>query len=66
MPTPYSSAISQPLEILAGMLRRVRLAPDLPAVELVELAGGHFDAYEAEFAASSQAAVSWFGRFLMN
>ena len=48
------------------MLRRVRLAPDLPAVELVELAGGHFDAYEAEFAASSQAAVSWFGRFLMN
>jgi uncharacterized protein len=54
-----------PLDRLTPPGAAVRLAPALPAVEIVELAGGRFDAYEAEFAASSQAAVSWFRRFLM-
>ena len=54
-----------PLDRLTPPGPALRLAPDLPAVEIVELTGGHFDAYEAEFAASSQAAVSWFRRFLM-
>lgn len=44
----------------------VQLAAGLSAVGIVELSGSHFDAYEAEFAASSQAAVAWFRRFLMN
>jgi uncharacterized protein len=42
----------------------LRLAESLPVVEVVEVGGSHFDAYEAEFVASSQAAVSWFRRFL--
>ena len=44
----------------------VQLAATLPRVEVAEIGGRHFDAYEAEFAASSQAAVGWFRRFLMN
>jgi uncharacterized protein len=44
----------------------VQLAAMLPAVEIAEIGGSHFDAYEAEFAASSQAAIAWFRRFLMN
>lgn len=35
-----------------------------PNVEVVEIEGGHFDAYEAGFAASSGAAVTWFRRHL--
>lgn len=33
-------------------------------VELIEVPGGHFDVYEAGFAAASAAAVDWFGRHL--
>ncbi len=53
-----------PLDRLTPPGPAVRLAAALPAVEIVELRGHHFDAYEAEFEASSQAAVSWFRRFL--
>jgi hypothetical protein len=42
------------------------VAASLPSVEIVELSGSHFDAYEAEFAASSQAAIAWFRRFLLS
>jgi uncharacterized protein len=55
-----------PLDRLTPPGPAVRLAATLPAVEITELSGSHFDAYEAEFAASSQAAVAWFRRFLMN
>jgi pimeloyl-ACP methyl ester carboxylesterase len=36
----------------------VEVAATLQAVEIVELSGSHFDAYTAEFAASSQAAIA--------
>ena len=53
-----------PLDRLTPPGPAMRLAARLPAVEIVELRGSHFDAYEAEFAASSQAAITWFRRFL--
>jgi uncharacterized protein len=43
----------------------VRAAASVPRVSVVEIPGGHFDAYEAEFAASSGAALAWFRRFLL-
>jgi fermentation-respiration switch protein FrsA (DUF1100 family) len=55
-----------PLDKLTPPGPALALATELPLVEIAELGGGHFDAYEAEFAASSQAAVAWFRRFLMN
>lgn len=53
-----------PLDRLTPPGSAVQLAASLPAVEIVELGGSHFDAYEAEFMASSQAAIAWFRRFL--
>jgi uncharacterized protein len=44
----------------------VRVAASVPRVSVVEIRGGHFDAYEAEFAASSGAALAWFRRFLLD
>ena len=38
----------------------VAIAPGMPAVEVVEIPGGHFDAYEAGFQASCGPAVDWF------
>jgi fermentation-respiration switch protein FrsA (DUF1100 family) len=54
-----------PLDRLTPPGPAVRLAAALPTVNIVELGGSHFDAYEAEFAASSEAAITWFRRFLM-
>lgn len=39
-------------------------APGLDLVDVVEIPGGHFDAYQASFAASSEAALAWFRRHL--
>jgi dienelactone hydrolase len=44
----------------------VRAAAAVPRVTVVEIPGGHFDAYEAEFAATSGAALAWFRRFLVD
>jgi dienelactone hydrolase len=44
----------------------VRVAASVPRVSVVEIPGGHFDAYEAQFAASSGAALAWFRRFLLD
>jgi uncharacterized protein len=44
----------------------VALAPSIPAVEVVEIPGGHFDGYEAGFAASSGPAIEWFRRHLLD
>jgi dienelactone hydrolase len=44
----------------------VRAAASVPRVSVVAIPGGHFDAYEAEFAASSGAALGWFRRFLLD
>jgi dienelactone hydrolase len=41
-----------------------RIAAAAPNVEVVEIPGNHFSAYEAEFAASSQPAIDWFDRHL--
>jgi fermentation-respiration switch protein FrsA (DUF1100 family) len=40
------------------------VAATTPNVEIVEIPGGHFDAYEQGFAASSGAAIDWFRRHL--
>jgi fermentation-respiration switch protein FrsA (DUF1100 family) len=57
--------VTAPHDRLTPPAPAVRVAATLPTVEIVELGGSHFDAYEAEFAASSQAAIAWFRRFLM-
>ena len=38
--------------------------PTPPMVEIVTIPGGHFDAYEAGFEASSGAAIGFFRRHL--
>jgi hypothetical protein len=55
-----------PLDRLTPPGPAVRVAATLTAAEIGELRGSHFDACEAEFVASSQAAIAWFGRFLMS
>jgi dienelactone hydrolase len=42
----------------------VAAAAPVPGIEIVEIAGGHFDAYEAGFAASSEPAIAWYRRHL--
>jgi dienelactone hydrolase len=42
----------------------MRIAQGAPNVEVVEIPGNHFDAYEAGFQASSQPALDWFRRHL--
>jgi hypothetical protein len=44
----------------AGM----KVASAIPMIDVVQIAGGHFDAYEAGFAESSQYAIDWFARHL--
>jgi len=40
------------------------VAASVPNVRVVEIPGGHFDAYEAGFAASSEPAIDWYRRHL--
>lgn len=42
----------------------IATAARVPNVEVVKIPGGHFDAYESGFAASSEAAIAWFQRHL--
>ncbi|MEI9925213.1 MAG: hypothetical protein WDN50_18475 [Bradyrhizobium sp.] len=44
----------------AGM----KVASTIPMIDVVQIAGGHFDAYESGFAESSQQAIDWFARHL--
>jgi dienelactone hydrolase len=44
----------------AGM----KVASTIPMIDFVQIAGGHFDAYEAGFAESSRHAIDWFARHL--
>lgn len=44
----------------------VRAAASVSYVQVTEIPGGHFDAYEAEFDASSGAALGWFRRHLLD
>ncbi len=53
-----------PADRLTPPAAAIEMAATLPAVEVVEIPGGHFDAYEASFPASSEPAVAWFRRFL--
>jgi uncharacterized protein len=56
--------IMAPENRLTPPAEAIRVAATLPMVEIAEIPGGHFDAYEASFAASSTRAVAWFQRFL--
>ena len=42
----------------------IATARAIPNIDVVEIAGGHFDAYEAGFSASSAAALEWFRQHL--
>lgn len=42
------------------------VAAGVANVDIVEIPGGHFDAYESGFDASSTAAIEWFDRYLAN
>jgi len=42
----------------------IAMAASVPNVHVVEIPGGHFDAYEAGFASSSEPAIDWYRRHL--
>lgn len=56
--------IVAPADALTPPAAGIAAAAAIDNVEVAEIEGGHFDAYEAGFAASSEAAVDWFGRYL--
>ena len=58
--------IVAPADRLTPPGEAVRVAATLPHVEVADIPGGHFDAYEAQFAASAGAALGWFQRFLLD
>ena len=58
--------IVAPADRLTPPGEAVRVAATVPHVAVTEIPGGHFDAYEAQFAASSGAALDWFRRFLLD
>ncbi len=42
----------------------IAVAASVPAIQVVEIPGGHFDAYEAGFEASVGPAIDWYRRYL--
>ena len=58
--------IVAPADRLTPPGEAVRVAATVPHVEVADIPGGHFDAYEAQFTASSGAALGWFRRFLLD
>jgi len=42
----------------------IAVAASVPAIRVVEMPGGHFDAYEAGFEASVRPAIDWYRRYL--
>jgi len=56
--------IVAPDDTLTPPAPAMALAPSIDLVEVVEIAGGHFDAYEGGFQASSAPAIDWFRRHL--
>jgi dienelactone hydrolase len=68
-PIEFLASARTPLRILvapddkltppqAGM----KVASTIPMIDVVQIAGGHFDAYESGFAESSRHALDWFAR----
>jgi len=53
-----------PADTLTPPQPAMELADAIPNVSVVEIPGGHFDAYESGFAASAGPAVDWFRRHL--
>jgi len=43
----------------------MEIAANIPAIDIVKIPGGHFDAYESGFDESSSLAIEWFARHLM-
>jgi dienelactone hydrolase len=56
--------IVAPDDLLTPPGPAIAVASQVPLIEVVEIPGGHFDAYESGFAVSSGAAVKWFQRHL--
>jgi uncharacterized protein len=56
--------IVAPDDLLTPPGPAVEIAFGISLIDVVEIPGGHFDAYESGFSLSSSAAVSWFERFL--
>jgi pimeloyl-ACP methyl ester carboxylesterase len=57
--------IVAPDDLLTPPGPAIAVASEVPLIKVVEIPGGHFDAYESGFAASSGAAVTWFQRHLV-
>jgi uncharacterized protein len=57
--------IVAPADQLTPPAAAMERATGLADVEVVEVAGGHFDGYEAGFAATSEPAVAWFTKHLL-
>ena len=63
-PTPLLMLVALGDVLTAADLALAAYERALAPKRLVTLAGGHFDAYVAEFEAASQAAVEWFTQHL--
>jgi pimeloyl-ACP methyl ester carboxylesterase len=56
--------IVAPDDVLTPPGPAVEIASGISLIDVVEIPGGHFDAYESGFSLSSSSAVSWFKRYL--
>ena len=53
-----------PADTLTPPAPGIAIAASVPAIEVVEIPGGHFDAYESGFEASVRPAIEWYRRHL--
>jgi fermentation-respiration switch protein FrsA (DUF1100 family) len=63
-PTPLLIVVALGDVLTVPDLTLAAYARALAPERLVTLAGGHFDAYDRDFQAASQAAIDWFGQHL--
>lgn len=71
MPVDRLSKVKVPLRLLVAPDDKltppqagIEAAAANPLIDVVSIAGGHFDPYEAGFAASSKSAIDWFSQHL--
>jgi len=64
-PTPLLMIVALADQITLTDIALRAFEQALEPKKLVTIEGGHFDAYVAQFAASSGAAISWFRQHLM-
>lgn len=70
-PVDSIGAVKVPLRLLVAPADKLtppqaamEAAAGNPMIDVIQILGGHFDAYEAGFAESSRSAIEWFARHL--